>query len=121
MENQPITTIDRTALVAKVAGLKAEGYRLVHVCATTLADTFEVTYAFDKEYELINLRLNIARTDPVVPSITPHFLAAFTYENELQDLFGMTVTDLALNFNGHFYKLSMKAPFAVQKTDQGAK
>jgi len=64
--------------------------------------------------KLCNVRVVLPKNDPVVPSITKAYFAAFTYENELHDLFGITVTDLALDFKGTFYKLSTKTPFAPQ-------
>jgi ech hydrogenase subunit D len=57
-------------------------------------------------------------------SITSSYLCAFTYENELQDLFGLTVKDMQLNFNGNFYQTAVKTPFnnplAGQKPDKPA-
>ena len=119
-EEQPITNLDRKDLVAKVAELKKDGYRLVQVCATTGAENFEVTYSFDKDYKILNLRLSIPRADAVVPSITGEYFGAFTYENELQDLFGMKVTDLKLDFKGNFYQLAKKTPFNETKAEATA-
>ena len=59
--------------------------------------------------------MTLPKENPVLPSITGSFFAAFTYENELQDLFGIKITDLALNFNGNFYKTAVKNPFATGK------
>ena len=119
-EEQPITILNREELVAKVAQLKKDGYRLVQVCATTLADDFDITYSFDKDYKYVSLRLNIPRKDAVVPSITGEFFGAFTYENELQDLFGLKVTDLKLDFGGKFYQLAKKTPFNETKAEATA-
>ena len=111
IEPQPITTIDRSELPAKAKELAETGYRLVQICATTGEETLELTYSFDKGYSFTNFRVIVQRNDSVVPSITGAFLAAFTYENELQDLFGLTVTDLAINYNGKFYHTAIKTPF----------
>jgi ech hydrogenase subunit D len=119
-EEQPIIILNREELVAKVAQLKKDGYRLVQVCATTLADDFDITYSFDKDYKFESLRLSIPRTDAVVPSITGEFFGAFTYENELQDLFGLKVTDLKLDFGGKFYQLAKKTPFNETKAEATA-
>jgi len=112
--------IQKTELAAKTADMKKNGYRLVQI-SCTLADSFEITYSFDKEYDLINLRVIVSKTDPVIPSMTGIYLCAFTYENELQDLFGLTVTDMQLNFNGNFYQTAVKTPFNTgtsSKTEQ---
>jgi len=111
IEEQPITPLERGQLPAKAAQLKADGWRIVHVACTALADSLEITYAFDKAYKLVNYRLSVPKTDPVVPSISGIYLAAFTYENELQDLFGMRVEGLVLDFKGKFYRKRHEAPF----------
>jgi ech hydrogenase subunit D len=117
IEPQPITAIDRSEIVAKAGELAKEGHRLLQICCTASAETLEITYSFDKEYALSNFRVTLQRSDPALPSITGAYLAAFTYENELQDLFGINVSDMALNFNGNFYRLSQKTPFLKPKTN----
>ncbi len=119
IEPQPVTAVDRNELPIKARELSAEGYRLVQICATNYEDTLEVTYSFDRGYSLVTLRMILQKSDPVIPSITGAFLAAFTYENELQDLFGIRVTDLAINYNGNFYHTAIKTPF-LQKKSSGA-
>jgi ech hydrogenase subunit D len=116
IEPQPMTAIEAGEIAAKAAALAKEGYRLVQICCTALPETLEVTYSFDKEYSLENYRVVLQRSDPSLPSITGAYLAAFTYENELQDLFGIKVSDMALNFNGNFYRIAQKTPFLQSKT-----
>lgn len=118
IEPQPITVIGRTDLVAHAKRLVAEGYRLVQICCTTGTETLELTYSFDRDYSLANLRVAVPRTDAVIPSITAAYLAAFTYENELQDLFGIKVTDLAIDYKGKFYTTAIPTPFLQKKTTQ---
>ena len=120
IEPQPINDVARDALLAKSKEFAEQGYRLVQICATTLAESFEITYSFDKDYSFANLRLMVPKSDPVVPSITGAFLAAFTYENELQDLFGLKVTDCAINYNGKFYHTAIKTPFTQPKLSNPA-
>jgi ech hydrogenase subunit D len=110
IEEQPITVIDRSKIAETAATMLRQGYRLVHICCVT-GDDLEVTYCYDKDYKTRNFRVSVPKSDPVLPSITASYLAGFTYENELQDLFGFKVTDLALNFNGTFYRTSVKTPF----------
>ncbi len=119
-EEQPVISIDKNGLVAKVAELKKDGYRLVQVCATTGAENFEITYSFDKDYKFLSLRLSIPRADAVLPSISGEYFMAFTYENEFQDLFGIKVTDLKLDFGGKFYQLAKKTPFNETKAEATA-
>lgn len=115
IEEQPIETIDRSALVARSTALYKAGHRLVQICATTGEVELEVTYSFDKDYAFSNLRVMVPRHDAVLPSITGSYLTAFPYENELQDLFGIQVTDLAIDYKGKFYKKSMPTPFLTTK------
>lgn len=116
-EQQEIQLISREQLVDRARDFAARNWRLVQICST-VGDPMEITYSFDKDGRLCSLRLSLARADAVLPSITGHYLAAFGYENELQDLFGITVTDLALNFNGNFYKLAVKTPMAARTPAQ---
>jgi ech hydrogenase subunit D len=117
IEPQPITPIDRSELVAKATQFSKDGYRIVQVCCTTGQESLELTYSFDKDYTFANLRVTVPKTDAVIPSITGAYLAAFAYENELQDLFGLKVTDLAINYNGKFYKTAIPTPFNQKKTN----
>ena len=120
VEKQPTRVIDKNELLFAVADLKKSGHRLV-VITCALSDTYDITYSFDKEGVYAGLRLSFPKAESTIPSITGIYLAAFTYENELQDLFGLTITDMALNFGGKFYKLSMKNPFVVPKATTVAK
>ena len=115
--------IAASELLAKATQMSKDGYRLVQI-SCTLAEAFEITYSFDKDLDLINLRVSVPKTDPVIPSITEPYLCAFTYENELQDLFGLAITNLKLNFKGNFYQTSVKTPFnpgASKTPEQKAK
>jgi NADH:ubiquinone oxidoreductase 27 kD subunit len=114
-----VLKIDKSELLAKVKELQANGNRLVQI-SCVLADEFEITYSFDKELALTNLRVMVPRSDPVIPSITDIYLCAFGYENELQDLFGLTVPGMKLNFNGNFYMTAIKTPFNTGAKKQEA-
>ncbi len=120
IEQQPLENLDRSQLVAKVEELKKSNHRLIQVSATTLAETFEITYSFEADQKFINLRLQVPRTDAVVPSITGVYFGSFTYENELQDLFGVKVNGLKLDFGGKFYMLAKKTPFNQTKAEADA-
>ena len=116
---ETLIKIDKSELLAKVKELHAQGNRLVQI-ACTLAEEFEITYSFDKELALTNVRVMVSKADPVVPSITDVYLCAFGYENELQDLFGLTVPGMKLNFNGNFYMTAIKTPFNTSIKKQEA-
>jgi len=114
-EPQDIRVIQPDELLPRARELAAEGYRRVQICATA-GDPLEVTYSFDKDYRFLCLRLLIPRATPTLPSISPVYWCAFTYENEMHDLYGIEVRDLAVNFNGNFYKTAVKTPFLTSPT-----
>jgi ech hydrogenase subunit D len=112
-ELQEMAVAELGELAAKCASMAAAGARLVQVSCTSLADSFEVTYSFDRDYKCSHIRVLVPRSNAVLPSITKSYFAAFTYENEMQDLFGIKVEGLALDFKGNFYRKVMPAPFAA--------
>lgn len=113
-EEQKIIPVDTQGLVGKAQELKASGFRLVQIGCTRL-DQFELNYSFDKDYEFINLRLVVPSNDQEIPSISGVYLAAFLYENELHDLFGLKIKNIAVDYQGNFYRTAIKWPFSEQK------
>lgn len=90
----------------------AEGYRLVHVSGTAQEDHFEIMASYDKDYRCIHYRITIPRDNPELPTISDLFPAAFTYENELKDLFGFRIPGLTVDYGGHFLRTKTKLPFS---------
>jgi ech hydrogenase subunit D len=114
MKRKPrFISIDKSELLGQAAQMSRDSFRLVHICCTTLEEGFEITYSFAKGYKFVDYRVTLPRAEPTLPSITGTYLCAFTYENELNDLFGITVTDNALDFKGTFYRMAVKTPFAT--------
>jgi len=105
--------VTRDTLLNEVAARRHQGYRFVTVTCVDLGDRFDIVYHFDKDYVLHNLRLSLGRTEEL-PSISPIFFAAVLVENELKDLFGIPVTDLAIDYGGRFL-LSEGSPVAPQR------
>ncbi len=113
-EIQEITPIGKDGLVGATAELFSQGYRFVHVCCTTLESSYELTYSFDKEYRLKNLRITVMPGEEV-PSISVIYPNAFLYENEIHDLFGLDIRNIAVDYHGTLYRTSVKTPFRVGK------
>ncbi|MDD5132508.1 MAG: NADH-quinone oxidoreductase subunit C [bacterium] len=111
IEEQPLEIIEREKLIDKIRQMLNDGYRLVQICCTRLPDKIEVNYSFGREYRFINLRVNLSCDDLELPSISSIYWAALFYENEMHDLFGVIVKDMALDFHGNFYKMAVKFPF----------
>lgn len=114
-EKQEIVQIQKDELLARVQALSVEGYRLVQICCTKLENHLQVDYTFDKEYKFLDLRLELPLENPELPSISGIYLPGFLYENELHDLFGITVHNMAIDYAGKFYRKEVDAPFCLDE------
>jgi len=119
MSQPKIEKINLETLVNRVRQLKKDGHRLVQISATRLADELELTYSFDRDGSLVNLRLNVAAHNAKIPSVTSVFWCAFLYENELHDLFSLEVEGMAVDFKGNLYRTAVKFPFGSYKAPPG--
>lgn len=113
-EPQDITAIGKDELVGIAAELFAEGYRFVQVSCVTMESSYELTYSFDREYRLKNLRI-ISAPDEEIPSISVIFPNAFLYENEIHDLFGLVIRNMAVDYRGKLYRTAIRTPFSIGK------
>ena len=111
-------TVD--ALPAFAADRKREGWRFVQLLAVVTDGGFDLVYSFMKDGVLENYTIQDVTKDTVVPSITDQFLAAFVFENEVHDLFGINVKGIAIDFGGTFYQLSQKEPMTIISPEQKA-
>lgn len=132
-EEQVYFTVKIDELVAKAEDIAQEGYRLIQILCRVKnqkehlgfeehenqqnqADQLQpkelqMIYSFENEdLRLINLRLEIVQGQEI-PSISGVFLPAFLYENEIHDLFGVTVQGMAVDFQGKLYQTAIRAPF----------
>ena len=87
--------------------------RFVTITCTDLGQSFDILYHFDRDYTLFNLRLNLPKGE-TLPSISGIYFAAVVVENELKDLFGIPIKDLALDYGGRLL-LAEGAPVAPQR------
>jgi ech hydrogenase subunit D len=115
MSQDQIELITVDALLEKVRAKKAQGCRLAQISATQLPGSIELTYSFDLNSQLSNLRLSLAGEEPHLPSVSSIYLCAVLYENEIHDLFGVQVAGMAIDFKGNFYKTAVKFPFATAR------
>ncbi len=117
MATQTITPISVGDVVAKAEEAKKSGHRLVQVGCTKIGDDFEILYVYDKDYALLSYRITV-KADVTIPSISGVYWGAFVYENEIHDLYGLTVTGINIDFKGTFYKTAIKHPFSVTITKE---
>jgi ech hydrogenase subunit D len=114
-EEQTTQLITVDALLEKVRAMHKQGYRLVQISATRLQDGLELTYSFARDARVVQFRLHLTEEAPRVPSISSIYWCAFLYENEMHDLFNLTVEGMAVDFKGTFYKTAIKFPFGSTK------
>ncbi|EKD26903.1 MAG: NADH dehydrogenase (ubiquinone), 30 kDa subunit [uncultured bacterium] len=117
IEEQKTTKIEISALQNEVRKLFDENYRLVQIGCTKTSEGIEINYSFDKNFQFQNFRILVTTPETEVPSITDIYLAAFIYENEIHDLFGIKVIGNKIDFKGNFYRTSIKTPF-IQETSK---
>ena len=80
-----------------------DGWRLVTLSAVDLKDEGQqILYHFDKDTVEANLRLAFSK-GTVIPSITGIYFMAVLVENEIQDMYDITFSDLPLDYSGTFY------------------
>jgi len=111
IEEQKLINIEVKELQERVKEFYGQGFRLVQICCTKLAEGLELNYSFDKNFEFINLRINLAVANVEVPSVSNIYWNAFLYENELHDLFGINIKNMAIDYKGSFYRTAVKWPF----------
>jgi ech hydrogenase subunit D len=96
-----LKTIEPHSVVNEVAVLLREGYRFVTMTCIDAGDTYEVTYHFDRQYQMRHLRLSLPK-GASLPSVSGVCFAAALIENEIQDMFGIVVVGLAIDYKGRF-------------------
>jgi len=116
MGQQTIKTIASNDLLTETLHLKNNGYRLVAITCTN-KDGMELSYSFDKDYDLLNLRF-ITDTEEEISSISIIYPFSFLYENEIKELFGVNIKDISIDFNNSLYKIPVKTPFNMKEVDK---
>ncbi|MDF2843897.1 MAG: ech hydrogenase subunit [Herbinix sp.] len=109
MAQQAIKQILSTDLLAETLSLKNEGYRLVAITCTA-KDGMELSYTFEKDYDLIHLRF-VTDTEEEISSISVMYNFAFLYENEIKELFGVQIKNMSFDFNNSLYILPEPTPY----------
>lgn len=110
MTDNQITGIPAADLLGNCIKLKKNEYRIVQICAVRTQDGYELTYSFAKEYDMVNLRVQIL-VDEEIASISDIFSPAFLYENEIRDLFGVKIQMINFDYRGNLYRIDTETPF----------
>ncbi len=109
-------------LLMRVQTLKHDGIRFVQMCAEKDSqDNIDLLYTFyDETMEnALNLVVPLKPGDKV-PSIQEMYFAAFSYENETHDLYGVRFVNMKLDFGGHFFNLAAESPMTIISPEQRA-
>ncbi len=101
-----VITLDN--MIEKIASLLPRQYRFVTMTVVDSDTHFDIYYHFDQNYELTTLQLKLEK-GAHLPSISGVCPPALIVENEIQDLFGILVSNLNLDYRDHFL-LSADAP-----------
>ena len=102
------------------ARLKAEGHRFVQVLAVNTEAGIDVQYTFMKDGVLEVFTIKGVQKGMPIPSITDNFIAAFVFENEIHDLFGVEIRNIAIDFKGNFYAVAQREPMTIISPAQKA-
>ena len=100
MEN--IKEINKDDIVSEGKKLLDAGSKFVTAICNDLDEKLEVTYLFSSKSgtELTCLRYKIGK-DEEVASLSGTTLATVLIENEMKELFGLKIKDLAIDYGGH--------------------
>ena len=93
----------------KVMEMKSENYRLMQAHAVSIENGYELSYTFGKDYDWVSLRLVIDENEEV-PSITNIYQAAFLYENEMAELFGVKIRMISVDYHDKLYRINDTTP-----------
>lgn len=117
-----ITEISVAEVPETSAAMKADGARFVQLLALKSKDGCDLIYSFMlADNTLTNYRVCGLTAADVVPSITDKFLAAFVFENEAHDLFGVNFAGIAIDFGGKFYDVTAPTPMNPPAANAEAK
>jgi hypothetical protein len=110
--------MDSQAFLDRIGAYHRDGWRLAIINTTSILPTegmehgaFDISWSFAREGAFEHLRERVLPGEEV-PSISAYFGAAFLYENEMRELFGVNVTGIALDLKGQLYKTSTILPFS---------
>jgi ech hydrogenase subunit D len=98
-----VITVTPDTVVGEAAKMRSNGYRFVTMsCMEADEHGIELLYHFDKNLEIRHLRLSVSKSNGV-PSVSQVYFAAFLVENEIQDLFGIKIDGIAIDYGHTLY------------------
>ena len=110
-EVQSIVEVEVSRLLSEVDALRSADWRLVQILCISSAEGAELSYSFGLGLAMRSLRFRAAAAE-AVPSITTLYPAAFLYENEIRDLFGVDIERIGADWEGKVYDVAGDKPFS---------
>lgn len=104
----------------EAAVMKTEGWRFIQTHAVNTDNGIDLYYSFMKDGHIKNLKVEGVTKEQAVPSVTDLFLAAFVFENEARELFGVDMRDIAIDFSGAMYAPAESEPMTFMTPEQKA-
>ena len=92
-------------------------YRFVTATCVDEIEQFRIIYSFDRETELVNLEVAIGKQDEL-PSISGVYLCAFLVENEIKELFGVNISNIAVDLGGRLYMIEGTDPHPMTRKEE---
>ena len=111
----PLEQLHREASIMKV-----DGWRFIQTLAANGENGIDLYYSFMKDGRVVNYRVEGVQKGQLVPSITDLFLAAFVFENEARELFGVNMGEIAIDFGGGLYAPAEQEPMTFISPEQKA-
>ncbi len=108
----PVFSVSQTRIweIAERAAVRARyGWHLVQLCGSTIDKGVQVLYTFVRGRECESFLIEVP-DGTALPTVTDSYPAAFIFENELQDLYGIRIEGLKPDFQGNLYKISVPVP-----------
>jgi ech hydrogenase subunit D len=104
-DDQEILPIELERLLTEVDILRSAGWRLIQVLCVSSTEGWELSYSFGLDLSMLSLRFRVGPSDDV-PSVTALYPAAFLYENEIRDLFGLRIERIRGDWQGKTYDVA---------------
>lgn len=96
-----LVDITKDQLLGEVQNMLFEGYRFITATCVDNGDgSLDIIYHFDKDLEMKHYKLKVQKGEEV-PSITKIYFCALLVENEIKELFGANITNIAIDYGGH--------------------
>lgn len=105
------TDIPLAALHDECEKLANSGWRFIQThCVNTENNGIDIYYSFMQGNLAKNLVVRGVKPEDEVPSVTDICLAAFVFENEARELFGVNMKGIAIDFGGKMYAPADETP-----------